>query len=220
MVISPFPELGEKSRYPDSRLFASHLRGTKPQWWRTSLQDSPRQDKRRFTSVKMVVIFSLAFFVLSHCVPCSPAWRPRTTWMTSCQKPAQFFRCHSWSLTKCSKAFPFSRSVCFRLRLYRLNKPGDSASKFGISFEKKCYLFIFFLQSVSLLGTSDAFFKLCGMTCWLTLTTGSVVPFKLCPVLGGSSLLFGIFHCHACCSRISMQVCHTSEEKEKVKTLR
>ena len=81
------------------------------------------------------------------------------------------------------------------------------------------YLFIF-LQSVSLLGTSDAFFKLCGMTCWLTLTTGSVVPFKLCPVLGGSSLLFGIFHCHACCSRISMQVCHTSEEKEKVKTLR
>ena len=52
------------------------------------------------------------------------------------------------------------------------------------------------------------------------MTTGSVVPFKLCPVLGFSSLLFGIFHCHACCSRISMQVCHTSEEKEKVKTLR
>ena len=136
--------------------------------------------------------------------------------MTSCQKP-YFFRCHSQSLTKCSKAFPFSRSVCSRLRIYRLNKPEDSVSKFGISFKKKFY---FFKKSVSLLGTRDAFLKLCGMTCWLTLTTGSVVPFKLCPVLDFSSLLCGIFHCHACCSRISMQVCHTSEEKEKVKTLR
>ena len=62
MDISPFPELGGKSRYPDSRLFASPVRGTKPQWWRTSLRDSPRQDKRRFTSVKMVVFFALLFF--------------------------------------------------------------------------------------------------------------------------------------------------------------
>ena len=139
VVISPFPDLGGKSRYPDSRLFADHSRGTKPQWWRTSLRDALRQDKRRFTSVKMVVVFSLAFIFLSHCVPCSPAWRFCTTWMTSCQKPAQFFRCHSLSLTKCSKAFPFSRSVCSRLRLHRLNKPEDSASKFGISFKKNFF---------------------------------------------------------------------------------
>ena len=37
---------------------------------------------------------------------------------------------------------------------------------------------LIFLQSVSLLGTGDASFKLCGMIRWHTLTTGSAVKFR------------------------------------------